>query len=224
MPRRGSASARREQKKREILTAAGAGGVSSQQMGQALVRQLEMEKAALIRHVEHQRCVMAIMLRRLGGYFAIHDAALLRAVQQYDVEVGNRAPLVMPDPADKEDVPQPQKGPIVFRLIDKLEQGPVEAKLQALPQRVIDLIEAAEAVIDDVHNVNNVREAMIEWLAQDADAQTPEDLAERLSNAAPELDVMADAIVKLRGLMADTNHEDNDHELPEADEPDAPDA
>ena len=212
MARRGSASSRREEGRRKVLSAAGVPpGVTGAQIGQAALRQLEMEKAALIRHVEHQRCVMAIMLRRLGGTFAIHDTALLRSVQQYDVEVGNRAPLVMPDPADKDDVPQPQKGPIVFRLIDKQEQRPVEAALQALPQRVLDLLEAADAAVDNVFAPSSIRDALIEWLAQEPEAQTPEDLAERLGDAPNgALDDLAEACTKLHAVKVKTNHEDND--------------
>lgn len=187
------------------------GGVNPVQLAQADLRRLEMEKAALVRHVEHQRCVMAIMLRRLGGYVAIHEHALANAVRLYDVEVGNRAGLSMPDPEDKQALPEQKPGPIVFRLIDREDGGQVEAHLQALPQRVLDLVEAAEAVLEQSFDPVAVKEVLVDWLAQEAKAQTPEDFIDRLQNAGHDrLDELASAVSDLREHIATTNHEDAD--------------
>lgn len=132
-----------------------AAAATATQMLRAENAHLKGQHVNLLRLVEHMRCVQAIMLKRLGGYIAIHDAALVRSVQDFDVEMGTRTGLALPD--DSGAVPKPEKGPMTFRLIDRHTQSQVEAKLKALPQRVIDLLEAAEAVETDPDGIDNLR-------------------------------------------------------------------
>lgn len=111
----------------------------------AELAQLRAQNGAFQRHILHQEVVLCVMLKRLGGYVKIHEEALARFAAQYTLELGGEHELQIPT-ADNPPHATPQ--PIVFRLKEKATDELVEARLQNMPQRVVDLLEAAQNACD----------------------------------------------------------------------------
>lgn len=123
------------------------GGVDAINLLRADNEALKRERAALMRHIEHQRVITALMLYRLGGYVRISDVALARAAEMWDLEVGDQKELQLPAAGDADFSPTPQSA-LTFRLIDRATKDQLEATLKHLPQRVLDLLEAVDAELD----------------------------------------------------------------------------
>lgn len=102
---------------------------------------LRARLTSLARLLEHQRMVLAVALKRLGGVLIITDEALAHALQGYEVEVGQSQGFAQlsEDPTVPPAAPAPR---LSFRLVVKGTNEPLVPKLKNLPQDIRDILEA----------------------------------------------------------------------------------
>lgn len=133
---------------------------------QALLRaelaRLRAENASLRRHVAHQQLVLAVIVRRLGGFVRIHESALARAAELWDLEVGEAGPLQVPA---EDGTVRAFERTLAFRLVDRATGRDIDPPaLINLPQVVRDLaVAASEAAAPGADEKARRR---LEWAAR----------------------------------------------------------